>query len=464
MSSHREAPSISQDPVADNTDVYAFVDLNDPSKVTILTNYIPLEEPAGGPNFHQFGDDVLYEILIDNDGDGRADITYQFRFTTQTANPNTALYNTGPIGSLDDPDWNIRQVYSVTKVLGRRRSGHREVLASELISPPVRIGPRSTPDYEALAAAAIHELDGGRKVFAGQREEAFFVDLGAIFDLGTLRPFQNLHLIPTPAADGVDATKGFNVHTIALQVPKAELTRDGSEPTDPMNPSSVIGIWATASRQRASVREPKRGAVRHAGPWVQVSRLGMPLINEVIIPLGNKDRWNASEPEDDEQFLQYYLDPELQNLLPVLYPGVFPNLAALLGAPPASRPRNDLLAILLTGIPAGLIPGFQNFTGSTLADMLRLNLAIPPTTVDPSPLGILGNDLAGFPNGRRVFDDVVAIELRAIAGLTYPLIDPTFTPDSAAAVLADGTANDVPPLPDFPYIGHPHEGYEHEHD
>ncbi|MCM8749578.1 DUF4331 domain-containing protein [Thermomicrobiaceae bacterium CFH 74404] len=307
-------------------------------------------------------------------------------------------------------------------------------------------------------------MEGGRKVFAGQREEAFFVDLGAIFDLGTLRPFQNLHLIPTPAADGVDATKGFNVHTIALQVPKTELTRDDSEPTDPMNPSSVIGIWATASRQRASVREPKRGAVRLAGPWVQVSRLGMPLINEVIIPLGNKDRWNASEPEDDEQFLRYYLDPELQNLLPVLYPGVFPNLAALLGAPPASRPRNDLLAILLTGIPAGLIPEFQNFTGSTPADMLRLNLAIPPTTVDPSPLGILGDDLGGFPNGRRVFDDVVAIELRAIAGLTYPLIDPTFTPDSAAAVLADGTANDVPPLRDFPYIGHPHEGYEHEHD
>lgn len=290
------------------------------------------------------------------------------------------------------------------------------------------------------------------------------VDLGAIFDLGTLRPFQNLHLIPTPSADSVDATEGVNVHTIALQVPKAELTRDGSEPTDPMSPSSVTGIWAAARRQRASVREPKRGAARHAGPWVQVSRLGMPLIDEVIIPLGDKGRWKASEPENDEQFLRYYFDPESQHVLPVRYPGVFPNLAALLGAPPASRPRDDLLAILLTRIPAGLSPGFRNFTGSTLADMLRLNLVIPPTTVDPSPLRILEDDLGGFPDGLRVLDDVVAIELPAIAGLTYPLIDPTFTPDSAAAILADGTANDAPQLPDFPSIGRPHEGYEHEHD
>lgn len=463
MSSHREAPAISKDPVADNTDVYAFVDPNDPTKVTILANYIPLEEPAGGPNFFQFGDDVLYEIRIDNDGDAKEDIAYRFRFTTQVSNPNTFLYNTGPIDSLASPNWNVRQVYSVERVeMGDDGTERGTVLGTGLATPPVRIGPRSTPGYEAVADAAIHSLGGDVKVFAGQRDEGFFVDLGSIFDLGALRPFQNLHLISLPAAPGKDGTKGYNVHTIALRVPKSHLTRDGSVPTDPLTANSVVGIWATASRHRGEVREEEDGRAWGTGPWTQVSRLGNPLINEVIIPLGKKDRWNARKPLRDAEFLPHYVDPELQNLLPVLYPGVFPNLAALLSTPPASRPRNDLVAILLTGIPAGLIPGFQNFTGSTPADMLRLNLAIPPSA-SPSPFGLLGGDPAGFPNGRRVFDDVVAIELRAVAGLTYPLVA-SFTPDAAASLLTDGTANDKAYLASFPYLAHPHEGFEHTHD
>ena len=199
MSSHREAPAISKDPVADNTDLYAFVSPDDASKVTILANYIPLEEPAGGPNFFMFGDEVLYEIKIDNDSDSKEEIVYQFRFKTQIGNPETFLYNTGPISSLTDPAWNIRQTFNVTR---RRKRGDwkKKVLGEDLISPPVNIGPRSTPDYAGLANAAIHDLGGGIKVFAGQREDAFNVDLGSIFDLGTLRPFQNLHLIPLPAA------------------------------------------------------------------------------------------------------------------------------------------------------------------------------------------------------------------------------------------------------------------------
>jgi len=461
MSSHREAPAISQDPVADNTDLYAFVSPDSPDTVTILANYIPLEEPAGGPNFNQFGDDVLYEILIDNDGDGIEDVTYQFRFASQINNPNTFLYNTGPIRSLTDPNWNMRQTYSITKVRGRRRTGHSTELASGLASPPARIGPRSTPDYASLAAAAVHTLPSGEVVFAGQREEAFNVDLGSIFDLGTLRPFQNLHLISTPATGSVDASKGFNVHTIGLQVAKSDLTRDGSAPSNPANARSVIGVWATASRQKALVRDDGNSLGHHAGPWTQVSRLGNPLINEVIIPLGKKDYWNSVYPVDDSQFVQYYNKPELGGLLPVLYPGVFPNLASL-SASTASRA--DLVAILLTGIPSGLIPGFQNFTGTTQADMLRLNMAIPPNTDSPSEFGLLGSDLAGFPNGRRVTDNIVAVELRAIAGATYPLIDSSFAPDGAASLLTDGTSNDVPPLPSFPYIGLPHEGYEHSHD
>ena len=194
MSSHREAPEISKDPVADNTDVYAFVSPDAPDTVTIITNYIPLEGPDGGPNFFEFGDDVLYSIYIDNDGDAKPDIVYDFRFESKLRNPNTFLYNTGPIGSLNDPNWNRRQFYSVT-----RRSGHGpKEIGKGLASPPCNIGPRSTPKYPALAAAAVHHLPSGEKVFAGQRNDGFFVDLGAIFDLGDLRPFQNLHLIPDP--------------------------------------------------------------------------------------------------------------------------------------------------------------------------------------------------------------------------------------------------------------------------
>lgn len=468
MSSHREAPEISKDPVADNTDVYAFVDPNDPAKVTLLANYIPFEEPAGGPNFFQFGDDVLYEIKIDNDGDARADVVYQFRFKTRITNPATFLYNTGPIASLTDPSWNLRQTYSVTRVV----VGHndeddddereRRLLGADLASPPVRIGPRSTPNYPALANAAIHSLPHGVKVFAGQRDEGFFVDVGSIFDLGTLRPFQNLHLIPTLATAGMDGTKGFNVHTIALQVPKTELTHGNNAPLNVMDQKSVIGVWATASRQRGKMHGDNGGS-SSAGSWVQVSRLGNPLINEVIIPMSKKDGWNGRDPRRDADFLAYYRDPELQNLLPVLYPGVFPKLAALLTQPASSRSRDDLVAILGTGIPNGIISGFQNFTGPRVADMLRLNLAIPPAST-PSAFGLLGGDTAGFPNGRRVSDNVVAIELRAVAGVTLPLTRPSFTADGAAALLTDGTANEQPYLSTFPYLAHPHEGYEHSHD
>jgi hypothetical protein len=469
MSSHREAPEISKDPVADNTDVYAFVDPIDPTKVTLIANYIPFEEPAGGPNFFQFGDDVLYEIKIDNDGDARADIVYQFRFTTRITNPSTFLYNTGPITSLTTPSWNLRQTYTVTRVVVGHNDENdddereRRVLGTDLASPPVRIGPRSTPDYPALANAAIHTLGGGIKVFAGQRDEGFFVDVASIFDLGALRPFQDLHLIPIPGSTpGKDSTKGFNVHTIALQVPKTDLTRGNSTPVNVMDPRSVIGVWATASRQRGKMHGDDGGS-SSAGSWVQVSRLGNPLINEVIIPMSKKDGWNNREPRRDADFLAYYRDPELQNLLPVLYPGVFPNLATLLAQPAASRSRDDLVAILGTGIPAGIISGFQNFTGPRVADMLRLNLAIPPAST-PSAFGLLGGDTAGFPNGRRVADNVVAIELRAVAGVTLPLVRPTFTADGAAALLTDGTANEQPYLTTFPYLAHPHEGYEHSHD
>jgi hypothetical protein len=449
MSSHREAPSISQDPVADNTDVYAFVSPDRPSTVTLIANYIPLEGPAGGPNFYEFGTDVLYEISVDNDGDNGDDVTYQFRFQTHVRNANTFLYNTGQILSLTSANWNRYQTYSVTRV---REGMAPELLGSGLMCPPVNVGPRSTPNYAALAEAAVHNLPGGIKVFAGQRREGFFVDLGSIFDLGDLRPFQNLHLIPLAAAPGVDATKDLSVHTIAIQVPKTQLTTDGSSPTTVADPRSVIGVYASASRRKSRIIVG--AAESETGPWIQVSRLGNPLINEVIIPMSKKDLWNSLPPSADGAFLGFVQHPELAGLLPFLYPGVFPNLAAY------SKPRADLAAILMTGIPTGVIPGFQNFTGANAADLLRLNMAIPPSS-SPSVLGILGGDLAGYPNGRRVFDDVVTIEVRAIAGVTIPLVDPTFTPDGAASLVDDGTtAGSGRYISDFPYLGVPKSGFD----
>jgi uncharacterized protein DUF4331 len=450
MSSHREAPSISKDPVADNTDTYAYVTRGG-THVVLITNYVPVQAPAGGPNFYEFGDDVTYRVNVDNNGDGRPDVVYELKFRTEITNPDTFLYNTGPIDALDSPNWNRRQTYDVTKVTRRGRT----TIARGLACPPCNIGPRSTPNYEQLAAAAIYDLPTGEKVFAGQRAEGFFVDLGSVFDLGTLRPVQNLHLIPMAAADGVDSLAQANVHSIAIEVPIEHLTRNGRRATDPMARESVIGVWGSAYRQKANVRGSYGGGVkRDVGPWMQVSRLGNPLFNEVLVPMAQKDRWNSRGPEGDREFAPFVAQPELARLLPTLYPGAFPNLAGL------TADRADLVAILLTGIPAGIIDGFQNSTGNTQADMLRLNVAIPPTE-DQNQLGLVAGDPAGFPNGRRVWDDVVTIALRAVAGLTYPLIDPNYTPDDAVNVIEDGTRGNPGRdfLDDFPYLGTPYSGF-----
>src|SRR2546427_8946642 len=268
MTSHREAPKISKDPVADNTDLYAFVSPDKPNTVTILANFIPLEYPPGGPNFFEFGDDVTYAIHISNDTRPDADITYRFRFHTSLQNNKTFLYNTGQITSLDSANWNRRQFYRVAKDV---RGGGHTVLGEGLACPPCNVGHRSIPDYPSLAEAAVHTLDSGEVVFAGQRNEGFYVDLGSIFDLGDLRPFQHLHLIPTPDAPGVDATRGASVHSIAIQIPKRLLTRDGSNPGDPANPKSVIGVWASASRRQTILRG-EGGHLSEAGPWIQGSR------------------------------------------------------------------------------------------------------------------------------------------------------------------------------------------------
>jgi hypothetical protein len=465
-SSHSEAPLISQDPRADNTDLYAFVSPEDTSKVTIVANYIPLEAPASGPNFYSFDDSVLYEIKVDNDGDGKDDVGYQFRFHTATRNPNTFLYGTGPITSLNDADWNRPQTYDVTFVHfekdGKVEEGGKNkpvMLGTNVSTPPDNVGPRTTPNYASLAAAAVTDLGGGVKVFAGQRDDPFYVDLGSIFDLGGLRPFNPFHLIPLPAEAGRDALKNYNTHSIELQVPISQLT-DVEHPT--------IGIYASASREKETVLK-KDGTKDGQGPWVQVSRLGNPLINEVIIPLGQKDYWNRSEPEDDAQFEDRYTSPELAGIINLLY-----------GAPPPpghpggalqhvdTTGRGDLKAVLLTGVP-GL-----NFTGDTDADLLRLNTAIKPGaagacpggTASPAPqdrMAVLAGDFCGFPNGRRLGDDIIDIELRAVAQGYGPILAAALgLPDkSPNDLVGDGVdANDVPFSSTFPYVASPHQGYE----
>jgi hypothetical protein len=426
-SSHREAPLISSDPLADNTDLYAFVSPRNPDRVTFIANFIPFEAPYGGPNFFKFDDNVLYEIMIDNNADAIEDVTFQFRFKTQVHNPNTFLYNTGPITALDSGAFNVRQTYSVTRVTGPRRTGAAQVLATDVPTPPVNVGLRSTPNYAGLAAAAVRQLPNNTQVFAGQRDDPFFVDLN-VFDLLA---------VPPADVDNSDSLAGFNVHSIAIEVPITSLTSNGSRPGSATDPAAVIGIWSTASRPSVVSRNGA-GQVT-SSRYVQVSRLGHPLVNEVVIPRGTKDTFNAIEPTSDAAALDFVLNPEVPRLL-----------SALFGIQSPPTPRNDLVTIFLTGIP-----GLNQTPNGRPSEMLRLNVAISPVA-NPNRLAVLAGDIAGFPNGRRLGDDVVDIAFRVMAGAT-PLT-PSFNA-GINAQLGDGVnANDQPFLDVFPYIGLPRAG------
>src|SRR5689334_8696125 len=281
-SSHREAPLIAQDPLADNTDVYAFVDPNDPDMVTLIANFIPFEKPDGGPNFYPFDPNVVYEIHIDNNADAVEDITFQFKFTTETLNPGTFLYNTGPVETLDSPNLNVRQFYTLNRIDGPRRTGTVRTLAPRVQVMPPNIGPRSFPHYNQLAGGVVQLPPSGMRVFAGPRDEGFFVDLG-VFDLLGI------------GSGGVESsTDGFNVSTIALQVPIRDLTRNSAKPSGPNDPNGIIGIWSTSSRPAVATRTA--GGITYSGNLVQVSRLGQPLVNEVVIDLARKDAFNSLEP------------------------------------------------------------------------------------------------------------------------------------------------------------------------
>ena len=326
MSSHREAPEISKDPVADGTDVYAFVSPNRPEYVTLIANFIPLQKPDGGPNFYEFGDDVLYEIHVNNRGDATRDVSFQFKFTTKVRNDKTFLYNTGQITTIGSPNWNRPQFYSLTRVDWKDDKKNKEVLLGKgLRVPPVNVGPRSTPDYAKLSAQAVQGVKQGIKVFCGQRADAFHVDLGSIFDLGALRPLNEAHLISMPNMNGVNSVQSYNVHTIALEIPIKQLTRDGSVPKNPLSKKAVIGVWATASRRKSRMFDKAKGKYIGHGPWEQVSRLANPLFNEVIVPMAEKDEWNARPPWNDKRYAKYVNKPELAGAAARALPGGVPE-------------------------------------------------------------------------------------------------------------------------------------------
>ncbi len=491
-SSHREAPLISKDAFADNTDTYVFISPENPDNLVLIASYIPFEAPEGGPNYFEWDDNVLYQIHVDNDGDAVPDYTYTLQSETEVQTNSTFLYNTGPITSLNDDNWNRRQYISVTETA--EGGGSITLLDSELTAP-ANIGPKSTPDYADLEAAAIYEVSQGGdeiKIFAGQTDDAFWVDL-QVFDLLTLRGQPDPIGYDSPRNLALDSLSGFNVHSLVIEVPISRLTQ-GEEP--------VLGVWATASRPSMRVLEglPGLGGQTHSGEPVQVSRLGMPLVNEVVLPLSLKDAFNALPAEAD---LTIYTDATFGPILQgaVEDPEVGKLLCGLYGVPlpgdndddcstefTAGTPRSgrgDIFDIFLTGMvlenpfaiqtaggPVTLSAGFNvnRPDGAVPAEMIRINTAIKGDTCKPEPsrLGVLGGDACGFPNGRRLIDDVIDIELLAVAGVAYGVLDGrdtgfVFNPD-LIGVLDDGLdGNDRPFRDTFPYLAMAQSGEDHAH-
>lgn len=369
-SSHREAPLISGQPQYDNTDLYAFVSPDKPDTTTLIANFIPFEDPAGGPNFFQFADDAQYDIHIDNNGDARDDVLLRYTFRTHTKNKNSFLYNTGVVNNLNDATLNITQTYDIELVkLRYGKAVYRTKLADNVPVAPSDVGKASMPDYNRLRQQAIYKLPNGAQTFAGQADDPFFADL-RVFDLlygGNLSEV------------GRDTLAGYNVNSIALQVPTDMITESKKQP--------IVGIWSTVQRRNAQ------------GYYEQVSRLGNPLVNEVVNPLKDKDKFNASSPLYDAQFLKNVTNPELPKLIEGIYK---------IKAP--SEPRNDLVDVFLKGVKGLNQPPYVR-----PAEELRLNTSIKPTA-KPKRLGVLDGDNAGFPNGRRLTDDVIDEALQVMEG------------------------------------------------
>ena len=438
-SSHREAPLISADPQADGTDLYAFVSPDKPDTVTLISDWIPFEEPAGGPNFYAFSDRAFYDINIDNDGDSRPDIIYRWKFKNHYRNKNTFLYNTGQVTSLNDPDLNFRQTYDLFKIRLGKVVRVRQLVDDAIVAPS-NVGKASMPDFGKLSDEAIYPAGCTNcKTWAGQADDPFFLDL-RVFDLVYGAQITGTPCLFKEACD--DTLKGFSIHALALQVPKSALTRRGDG-------SGIVGVWTTASRPQVRVLRSD-GSQDFAGRHVQVSRLGMPLVNEVVIPVGKKDGFNASKPKNDGQFAPYVLDPEVPHVVKAIYGLPVPDCD---NDPSNGIDRScDLVPVFLTGLP-----GLNQPPAVKASEMLRLNTNTAPcepgSCPDYSRLGVIGGDNAGFPNGRRLADDVIDVALRVVEGVLIPGHDPVVDQ------LTDGVdQNDESFQSSFPYLALPESG------
>lgn len=459
-SSHREAPYITEMPKADGSDFYMFrsYETGRAGFVTLVANYQPLQAPYGGPNYFSMDPEALYEIHVDSNGDAREDITFQFRFQSNLKDialnvggksVSIPLIQAGAIAAGNTAALNVTESYSVDVVRGDRRRGARQAItnanggARSFAKPVDNIGNKTIADYATYAAAHVYDVaipgcTAGR-MFVGQRKDPFVVNLGEVFDLINTNPLG-------PVNGERDLLADANVTSLILEVPVACLTA-GSEP--------VIGAWTTASVRQARLIRTSPSFDRPAiegGPWIQVSRLGMPLVNEVVIGIKDKNRFNFSKPENDAQFADYVTNPTLPALIQLLYPS----------APaPTNFPRNDLVAAFLTGVT-----GLNKPATVTPAEMLRLNTSIAPAAQGAqNNLGVIGGDIAGFPNGRRPGDDVTDIALRVVMGVLCTLNNPAVfgcVPGDAAAggaALTDGAlVNDTMFDATFPYLRTPLAG------
>ncbi len=454
--SHREAPMIAMDPSADNTDFYMFRSWTNPNNVVFILNVIPAEEPGSGPNYFNFGDDVLYKISVDTDADGKEDLSYEVRFKTELRGPLTSLrlplsyVALPPITALDGAGSEgliLRQQYTVTQVRGKTRV---DLGAKPMFAVPSNVGPLTMPNYEGLAAQGIYTLANGGKVFAGQRDETFYIDLGATFDTLNFRRTPPILSAAEDANDNVnpfgnDLFSGFNINTIAIEVPISSVTG---------NANGIIGAYASTSRSKVRVlRDAQQKDPIESGPQVQVSRMANPFVNELIIGTDSKDRWNTTDPTAEAQFLDFYLNSRLATLINIRFGTNIPTTN-----------RTDLVNVLLK-YPTQ--PQSGTCGRSDCAELLRLNLGVAPTApAHQRRLSVLAGDPAGWPNGRRPNDDVTDIALRVVAGALIG------TPEGKLA-LGDGvnfnigaqgsnlTANGIYTV--FPYLPTPHDGRNRRH-
>ena len=451
-SSHREAPNIMLDPSADNTDTYAFTARNAPGELTVVANWIPGQVPANGPEFFRFDDRARYYVNIDNTGDGKADVRYRWQFKTTVRNRNRTVYALPGATGFSDPKLNVIQRYNLVLERIKRRRG-REITRTKTIArsvpvPPSNVGPKTFPNYEAFTGPAIRKLKGGGLTFAGQRDDPFYLDLGATFDSLNIRSGTG------NAGGGKDDFQGLNTSSIVLQVPEGQVTRNRKKVTAPEANNAVVGVWASTERRKIEVvnanfnqlppRSIRAGKGRRRGQspnqFVQVSRLGVPLVNELIIPIARRDQFNRTTPDEDaKRYGAFVLKPELAAIMNQLFSVNAPE-----------NDRTDLVQALLQGLP-----GLNEHKGfakgkAPAVDTLKLNLGTPPAATE-NRFGVIGGDVAGFPNGRRLGDDVPDIALQVVAGFLKGNKVP----------LGDGVdRNDKPFLDTFPYVASPDSGFD----